>query len=106
MNLSKENQSTTINKKENVINNNSISKLKSEKKPKKTLNSKKSSLKNEIDLSFERSEVEADIKGHIDSIKNPICGHITADSIGEMILEEEIVTIGKCEIVVKQVKKA
>lgn len=50
------------------------------------------------DLSFERSEVEATIKGHIDSVKNPIRGHITADSIGEIILEEDVVTVGECKI--------
>ena len=50
------------------------------------------------DLSFERSEVEATIKGHIDSVKNPISGYITADSIGEIILEEDFVTIGRCNI--------
>ena len=50
------------------------------------------------DLSFERSEVEATIKGHIDSVKNPIRGHITADSIGEVILEKDVVTLGACEI--------
>ena len=49
----------------------------------------------------ERSEVGADIIGHIDSVKNPISGHITADSIGEVILEEEIVTPGECKIVVR-----
>lgn len=53
------------------------------------------------DLSFERSEVEATIKGHIDSVKNPFVGNIVADSIGEIILEEEIVEPGKCKIVVK-----
>lgn len=50
------------------------------------------------DLSFERSEVNATVKGHIDSVKNPIAGSITADSIGEVILEEEIVTPGRCVI--------
>ena len=50
------------------------------------------------DLSFERSEVTATVNGHIDSVKNPIAGSITADSIGEIILEEEIVTPGKCVI--------
>lgn len=53
------------------------------------------------DLSFERSEVEATVKGHIDSVKNPVSGSITADSIGEIILEEEIVTPGKCVITVR-----
>lgn len=53
------------------------------------------------DLSFERSEVEAAIKGHIDSVKNPISGSIIADSIGEIILEEDIVVPGACKIVMK-----
>ncbi|MBR2045889.1 MAG: DUF3737 family protein, partial [Agathobacter sp.] len=50
------------------------------------------------DLSFERSHVTATIRGHIDSVKNPISGSITADSIGEIILEEDIVTPGECKI--------
>ena len=53
------------------------------------------------DLSFERSTVEANIKGHIDSVKNPISGHIMADSIGDVILEDDIVEIGKCKIIIK-----
>ncbi len=39
------------------------------------------------DLSFEYSDVHADIKGHILSVKNPRSGHIHADTIGEIILE-------------------
>ncbi|MBQ7932228.1 MAG: DUF3737 family protein [Clostridia bacterium] len=39
------------------------------------------------DLSFERSTVRAQVKGHIDSVKNPISGTITAGSIGEVILD-------------------
>ncbi len=42
------------------------------------------------DLSFEYSEVEATVKGHIDSVKNPKCGSITADSVGEIIFEDAI----------------
>lgn len=42
------------------------------------------------DLSFEYSEVEAYIKGHIDSVKNPKSGTIVADSIGEIISEDAI----------------
>ncbi len=53
------------------------------------------------DLSFERSEVTATVISHIDSVKNPISGSITADSIGEIILEEEIITPGKCVITTK-----
>ena len=42
------------------------------------------------DLSFEYSDVEADIKGHIDSVKNPRSGKIVADSIGEIIQEAAV----------------
>ena len=42
------------------------------------------------DLAFEYSEVEADVKGHIDSVKNPKSGTITADSTGEIIKEDAI----------------
>ncbi len=41
------------------------------------------------DLSFERSEVKATIKGNVVSIKNPVAGYISADSIGEIILDEK-----------------
>ena len=53
------------------------------------------------DLSFERSHVTATIKGHIDSVKNPLSGSITADSIGEIILEEDIVTPDECAITIR-----
>ena len=39
----------------------------------------------DCDLAFEKSCVDAEIKGHIDSVKNPECGRIVADSIGEII---------------------
>ena len=42
------------------------------------------------DLSFEYSEVEADIIGHIESIKNPKSGTIIADSVGEIIREQSV----------------
>lgn len=41
------------------------------------------------DLSFERSEVCADVRGDIVSVKNPISGYVRADSIGEIIWDEE-----------------
>ncbi len=44
----------------------------------------------DCDLSFEYSDVQADVKGHIDSVKNPHSGSITADSIGEIINEDSI----------------
>ena len=43
----------------------------------------------EADLSFEYSEVQADIKGHVISIKNPKAGKIIVDSIGEIINEDQ-----------------
>ena len=54
------------------------------------------------DLSFERSQVNATVCGHIDSVKNPISGSITADSIGEIILEENIVVPGQCQIITRK----
>lgn len=42
------------------------------------------------DLSFEYSDVEADINGNIMSVKNPRSGYIKADSIGEIILENSV----------------
>lgn len=43
------------------------------------------------DLSFEYSDVEAEIKGHVDSVKNPRSGHITLDSVGEIIMTDDVV---------------
>ena len=43
------------------------------------------------DLSFEYSQVEATVKGHIDSVKNPASGSITADSIGQVIWEDSVI---------------
>lgn len=50
------------------------------------------------DRAFEYSTVEADIRGHITSIKNPTSGHITADSIGEIIIDDNIKKPADCEI--------
>lgn len=44
----------------------------------------------DCDLSFEYSDVEADIRGHIDSVKNPRSGRISADSIGEIIKDDAV----------------
>lgn len=46
----------------------------------------------DTDLSFEYSDVNADIRGHIVSVKNPRSGEITADSIGEVIFEDSVFT--------------
>lgn len=42
----------------------------------------------DCDLSFERSDVRADVRGAITSVKDPLSGSITADSIGEIIMDE------------------
>lgn len=53
------------------------------------------------DLAFEYSDVEATIKGHVDSIKNPRSGVIRCDSVGEIIHDH---TIMDChgEVITKQ----
>lgn len=43
------------------------------------------------DLSFEYSDVQAEIRGHIDSVKNPKSGSITADSVGEILMTDDTV---------------
>lgn len=50
------------------------------------------------DLSFEYSDVEAEIKGHIASVKNLKSGTIIADSVGEIIREDAVI---KCDGEVK-----
>ena len=42
------------------------------------------------DLSFEYSDVEATVRGHVDSVKNPRSGHITLDSVGEVIMGDAV----------------
>lgn len=44
----------------------------------------------DCDLSFEYSDTEAEVRGHIDSVKNPRSGRIVADSIGEIINEDSV----------------
>ena len=43
------------------------------------------------DLSFEYSDVQADIRGHVDSIKNPRSGDITVDSVGQILMTDDTV---------------
>ncbi len=52
-------------------------------------------------LAFEYSTVEADITSHIDSVINPASGTITAESIGELILEKDKIDPEKTIIKVK-----
>lgn len=47
----------------------------------------------DTDLAFEYSDVEASVKGHVDSIKNPKSGTIIVDSVGEVIIDEPIMDV-------------
>ena len=42
------------------------------------------------DLAFEYSDVQATIQGFIHSVKNPKSGSITADAVGEIIMEDAV----------------
>lgn len=57
------------------------------------------------DLAFEYSDVEADIKGNILSVKNPKSGSIVADSIGEIITEDSIME-STCRIEYRTIKES
>ena len=50
-------------------------------------------------LAFEYSTVDAEIDGSIDSVINPTSGTITADSIGELIMEKDKVDVTKTKII-------
>ena len=53
---------------------------------------------NNTDLCFEYCTVDAEINSHVDSVKNPISGRIVAESIGEIIHEEDRVDVSKTTI--------
>lgn len=57
----------------------------------------------DADLSFEYSDVEADVHGHVISIKNPKSGIITADSVGEIIREDAVMECSG-EVVIRKEK--
>lgn len=59
----------------------------------------------DADLAFEYSDVEADIKGEILSVKNPRSGYIVADAIGETVLEDSIMQID-CKIEIRKTERA
>jgi len=52
----------------------------------------------DCDLSFEYSDVQAEIIGKVDSVKNPLSGRIVADSFGEIITDGSVKDC-RCEIV-------
>ncbi len=52
----------------------------------------------DADLAFEYSSVQAQINGHITSVKNPNSGCISAGSIGEVIIDEYCKNPEACKI--------
>lgn len=52
----------------------------------------------DADLAFEYSSVQATIRGHIPSVKNPRSGFVRAGSIGAIILDENCKAPGNCSI--------
>jgi hypothetical protein len=52
----------------------------------------------QCDRVFEYSDVHADIRGHIENIKNPLSGHIIADSIGSVTIDQYIKQPADCVI--------
>ncbi|HBK28537.1 MAG TPA: DUF3737 domain-containing protein [Parabacteroides sp.] len=52
----------------------------------------------ECDRAFEYSTLQADIKGAITNIKNPISGHIVADEIGSVTIDKNIKAPADCII--------
>lgn len=55
----------------------------------------------DCDLAFEYSTLNADIKGNIPSVKNPVSGSITADSIGEVIIDKYVKAPADCKIEIR-----
>ena len=53
------------------------------------------------DRAFEYSTLEADIRGGITNIKNPMSGHVTADSIGSVTIDGNIKAPADCRITVR-----
>lgn len=56
----------------------------------------------DTDLSFEKSEVQAEIITHVESIKNPASGKITVPSVSEVIMNDDE---AKCEVILTNNEK-
>ena len=52
----------------------------------------------DCDRAFEYSTVQADIRGAITNIKNPMSGRIVADGIGSVTIDENIRQPADCVI--------
>ncbi len=57
----------------------------------------------DCDLSFEYSDVDATVKGYVESIKNPKSGTITVDEVGEIVREDSVFE-STAKIIVKNKK--
>lgn len=55
----------------------------------------------DCDRAFEYSTLQADIRGSITNIKNPMSGHIAADEIGSVTIDENIKAPADCIITVR-----
>lgn len=56
----------------------------------------------DADLAFEYSTLHATLNGNVHSVKNPTSGSITADSIGKIILDDNIKHPADCTITVRK----
>lgn len=56
-------------------------------------------LAEDCDLAFEYSTLQAEISGSIHSIKNPAGGCISAESVGDIIINEYCPVPGSCQII-------
>lgn len=56
----------------------------------------------DANLLFEYSTVEGNIKGHVTSIKNPTSGHISVDSCGELIIDENQKQPADCVVTINE----
>lgn len=55
------------------------------------------------DRAFEESRnIQAEIKGAITNIKNPVSGRIVADAIGSVTIDENILPPANCEIITRE----
>ena len=56
----------------------------------------------DTDLAFEYSDVEAEIQGNVLSIKNPRSGTIVVDSVGEIIMTDDVVMECTGEVIIRE----
>lgn len=56
-------------------------------------------------LAFEYSSVEAEINGTVDSVMNPTSGTIKADSIGTLIIQDDLIDPAKTKIICDVIKE-